>query len=92
MIESRIEKYLFDEIKKVGGICPKWVSPNMKGVPDRIVFLNNQVWFVELKSTTGIRSKIQEHFEKILLLYTRNYKVISSKEQVDAFIKDILNE
>ena len=92
MIESKIENYLFNEIKKAGGICPKWVSPNMKGVPDRIVFLNNQVWFVELKSTTGIRSKIQEHFEKILLLYTRNYKIINSKEQIDEFINDILRK
>jgi len=90
MIESKIEKYLFDEIKKVNGMCLKWVSPGNKGVPDRIIFLNKQIWFIELKSTTGERTKLQEHFEKILLLYTRNYKVISSKEQVDTFIKDIL--
>ena len=43
MIESKIEKYLFDEIKKVNGMCLKWVSPGNKGVPDRIVFLNKQI-------------------------------------------------
>lgn len=90
MIESKIEKYLFDEIKKVNGMCLKWVSPGNKGVPDRIVFLNKQIWFIELKSTTGERTKLQIFFEKLLLQYTNNYKVINSKEQVDIFIKDIL--
>jgi len=90
MIESKIEKYLFDEIKKVNGMCLKWVSPGNKGVPDRIIFLNKQIWFIELKSTTGERTKLQIFFEKLLLQYTNNYKVINSKEQVDIFIKDIL--
>jgi hypothetical protein len=90
MIESKIEKYLFEEIKKLGGMCLKWVSPGNKGVPDRIIFLNKQIWFIELKSTTGERTKLQIFFEKLLLQYTNNYKVINSKEQVDIFIKDIL--
>ena len=90
MIESKIEKYLFEEIKKRGGKCIKWVSPNRKGVPDRIVFLNKQIWFVELKSTTGKRDKLQILFEEFLLSYTDNYKVLNSKEQIDTFIKDIL--
>lgn len=90
MIESKIEKYLFDEIKKVNGMCLKWVSPGNKGVPDRIIFLNKQIWFIELKSTTGERTKLQIFFEKLLLQYTNNYKVINSKEQVDIFIKNIL--
>ena len=90
MIESKIEKYLFEEIKKLGGMCLKWTSTNRRGVPDRIVFLNKQIWFVELKSTTGERNKLQVLFEKHLLPYTGNYKVINSKEQVDKFIEGVL--
>ena len=37
--EKDIEKYLRDEIKKVGGIAYKFVSPGNSGVPDRLVLL-----------------------------------------------------
>ena len=37
--EKEIEKKLQEEVKKRGGIAPKWVSPGMSGVPDRLIFL-----------------------------------------------------
>ena len=37
MRESEIEKILVYEVKKLGGIAYKWVSPGNDGVPDRIV-------------------------------------------------------
>ena len=39
ILEKDIEKYLRDEIKKVGGIAYKFVSPGNSGVPDRLVLL-----------------------------------------------------
>ena len=39
MREKQIERKLVCEVKKRGGICPKWVSPGFDGVPDRLVFL-----------------------------------------------------
>ncbi len=89
MIESKIEKYLFDGIKKVGGKCLKWNSANTRGVPDRIVFVHSTVYFIELKSTVGRRSGLQEYFEKIIKSYNQNYLVINSKEQVDDFIRSL---
>ena len=84
--ESRIESYLRLEIEKIGGMCLKWVSPSNRGVPDRIVFINSQIWFIELKSTTGERSKLQIYFERLIRKYTDSYLVISSKEEVNKFV------
>ena len=50
-LEKEIEQKLVTEVKKMGGICPKWVSPGLNGVPDRIVFLpDGKIAFVELKA------------------------------------------
>ena len=37
MTEASIEKRLVEGVKKLGGICLKFVSPSTPGVPDRIV-------------------------------------------------------
>ena len=51
MRESVIEKHLADSIKRLGGLCWKFVSPNLAGVPDRIVAMpGGRVFFVELKA------------------------------------------
>lgn len=61
MRERDIEKILVAEVKKLGGRAYKWVSPGNDGVPDRIViFPNQQLIFVELKSETGRLSPLQE--------------------------------
>lgn len=39
MREKIVEQKLVSEVKKRGGVCPKWVSPSFGGVPDRLVFL-----------------------------------------------------
>ena len=54
MNESRIERHLVDGVKRLGGMCVKFVSPGTPGVPDRIIF-------VELKTETGRLSKIQRY-------------------------------
>lgn len=90
MLEKDIEQHLRKEVIKAGGICKKWVCPGHAGVPDRIVFLNGQVWFIELKSPTGRISKLQKEFHKDLRKHTDNLLVISSKELVDGFIHTIM--
>ncbi|HET8869771.1 MAG TPA: hypothetical protein VFM48_04960 [Aquabacterium sp.] len=39
MRESTIESYLVAQVEKRGGRAPKWVSPGLKAVMDRLVFL-----------------------------------------------------
>ncbi|NLH35866.1 MAG: VRR-NUC domain-containing protein [Lactococcus chungangensis] len=51
MLEKYIENKLVQEVKKLGGICPKFTSPGFDGVPDRLVLLpKGKFAFVELKA------------------------------------------
>ena len=53
-IEKDIERWLGNQLKKLGCIYMKFVSPGNDGMPDRIVILpGGAVIFVELKSTQG---------------------------------------
>jgi len=86
--EQEIEKYLRDEIKKVGGVAYKFVSPGNSGVPDRIVLLpGGEIHFIELKApgkkSTALQAGQQERISKLGF----NVMVIDSKERVDAFIR-----
>ena len=49
--EREIEKYFVQQVKKNGGLAPKFVSPGWDGVPDRLVLLpDGRMAFVELKA------------------------------------------
>ena len=51
MLEKYIEKKLVTEVKKMGGIAAKFVSPGLDGMPDRLVLLPyGKMAFVELKA------------------------------------------
>ncbi|OXS26886.1 MAG: nuclease [Acetobacterium sp. MES1] len=51
MREKEIEKKLALEVKKQGGICPKFVSPGLDGMPDRLVLLpGGRLAFIEVKA------------------------------------------
>ena len=60
MLEKELEKYFVSEIKKLGGLCYKFVSPGNSGVPDSIVVLPGAVHFVELKTKKGRLSPLQK--------------------------------
>ena len=51
MRERVVEQALVKAVHNRGGYCPKWVSPGLDGVPDRIVLLpGGKIGFVELKA------------------------------------------
>lgn len=91
MRESTIETYLRKKVKAAGGLCWKFVSPNLRGVPDRVVVtpLGNVYW-VELKAPgqTPRGDQLRRHEE----LRERNQTVlvIDSKEGVDFFVAGCL--
>lgn len=91
-IENDIEKYMIRQVKKTGGLCYKWVSPGTRGVPDRIVIYQRNIFFVELKrpgerprkDQLKIIEKINDQRVPVL--------VIDTKEKVDAFIVAIRSD
>ena len=51
MREKSIESKLVSEVKRRGGIAPKFVSPGLDGVLDRLILLpGGRIAFAELKS------------------------------------------
>ena len=86
MLEKEVEKYFNQEIKKIGGLSMKFVSPGKNGVPDRLVLLKGNVYFVELKKPgekpRALQIKIHKEFEEQGFPVT----TIDTKESVDNFI------
>lgn len=59
--EKYLERKLCAEVKAMGGIAYKFVSPGRRGVPDRMCVLpGGQVVFVELKSYGKKPTPLQE--------------------------------
>jgi hypothetical protein len=92
--EKTIERYLTQEVKKVGGESYKFTSPNRRGIPDRICIfppfqqgMNGPVWFIECKSTGQKLSPLQENELRRLANLGQLAAVIDSKAQVDSLIK-----
>ena len=51
MREKQTEQKLVSAVKKLGGIAPKFMSPGLDGMPDRIVLLpGGHMAFVEVKA------------------------------------------
>lgn len=57
--ESQLEKKFVGLVQARGGLARKFVSPNQRGVPDRIVIWPGVIHFVELKAWNGKLSKLQ---------------------------------
>lgn len=67
MREKYIERQLALEVKRRGGICPKWVSPGFVGAPDRLVFLpDGKFGLVEVKAPGEKPRPIQESRYRLL--------------------------
>jgi hypothetical protein len=64
MGEKLLESKLRREVKKMGGMAIKFVSPGHAGVADRIVIMpGGLIWFVELKSEGKKLSPLQKIFK-----------------------------
>lgn len=87
MRENLIEKYLRKRVKAAGGQCYKWVSPGLKGVPDRIVlFPGSRMCFVETKKTGRGAEKHQARRHAEIWLLGFPVLIIDSKPLVDSFV------
>ena len=92
MLERDIEKALVKRIKALGGLCEKFVSPNKRGVPDRVILLPlRRVIFVEVKSCGKVPTKLQlrDHARRRELGF--EVVVIDSIDAINMFIGEYLN-
>jgi hypothetical protein len=88
--ESKIEAHLIREVRRLGGTAYKFVSPNRRGVPDRLVLLPDRpVFFAEIKAPgEKLRPEQKREARRIGNLGTA-VLVFDSIEAVDKFFKRI---
>lgn len=91
MLEKEVEKYLNRRVKESGGLSFKWIS-TVTGVPDRIVFLREKCFLVELKTQTGSLSPRQILIFDELGEQGFPVHVLRDREDIEAFIFEAMRE
>lgn len=90
MREKVIEQKLVAEVKKAGGICPKWVSPGFDGVPDRIaMFPGGRIAFVEVKAPGEKPRPLQRARHELLRKLGFRVYVLDEIEKIGGIINEI---
>lgn len=90
MDEKTVERRLVDGVKKLGGMCLKFVSPSTPGVPDRLLIIPpGRILFVELKTETGRLSKIQRHVVGEMRKRGADVRVAKGRDEVDAILVEL---
>lgn len=90
MREKTIEHNLVMEVKRVGGLALKFVSPGFDGVPDRLVLLQGgKMGFVEVKAPGKHPRPLQEARHRLLRQMGFKVYVLDGTEQIGGIIDDI---
>lgn len=87
--ERAVEKMLVEGVKRVGGLCWKWVSPGRAGVPDRIVIVKSAVWFVEVKASGGKERPLQKAVRSMLEKVGAKCRVVIGADGVEEFLDEV---
>ena len=90
MLEKSIEKKLADAVKKRGGLAPKFVSPGLDGMPDRIVLMpGGRLAFVEVKAPGKKPRPLQEARHKMLRELGYTVYTLDDKDQIGGILDEI---
>ena len=90
MREREVEKRLTVEVKKRGGMSPKFVSPGYDGMPDRVVLLpHGKIAFVECKAPGEKPRALQHARHKLLRRLGFMVFVVDSPEQIGGMLDAI---
>jgi hypothetical protein len=87
--ERSVERKLTEGVKRVGGLCWKWVSPGRAGVPDRIVVVDACVWFVEVKAQGSKERPLQKSVRQMIERAGGQCRVVVGVEGVKDFLDEI---
>lgn len=90
MREKTIEAKLVSEVKKRGGICPKWVSPSFDGMPDRLVFLPDRHFgLVEVKAPGERPRPLQVSRHRLLQRLGFKVYILDAVEKIGGILDEI---
>lgn len=88
--ENEIEEALCKAVKKIGGLCLKFVSPGYDGVPDRIILIAyGKMAFVEVKAPGEKPRPLQVHVIEKIKSLGFNVFVLDSKDKIGGIIDAI---
>ena len=90
MREKQVERHLVEGVKKLGGLCCKFVSPGTSGVPDRIIITaQGRIIFAEIKTDRGVLSAIQKYTIGQMRLRHADVRVLYGLQQVRELLAEI---
>ncbi len=88
MKESTIESNFVKQVKAMGGMAIKLISPNFAGLPDRLVLLpHGKMFFVELKATGQKPRPLQIAVHRKLRKLGFDVYVIDSNEKINELLQ-----
>lgn len=90
MLESLIEQRLVKEVNRRDGLCLKFNSQSMTGIPDRIILMKNgTVGFVEVKQKGKKPRPLQELRMKQLRQLGFKVYTLDEKEKIGEILDEI---
>ncbi len=90
MREKQIERKLFQAVKAMDGLAPKFVSPGFDGVPDRLILLpGGKIAFAEVKAMGCKLRPLQVKRKRQLEALGFSVYVIDSPEQIGGILDEI---
>ena len=88
--ESELEKKLCKEVKALGGLALKFVSPGLAGMPDRLILIAiGKIGFVEVKALKKKPRKLQKIRHKQLQELGFQVYVLDKESQIGGIIDAI---
>lgn len=90
MQEANVEKYLIRYVKDKGGLCLKFISASMRGLPDRIVILpQGKIFFIELKAKGKKPRPEQTRVHTLFSSLGTKVYTADSKEKVRSVVDEV---
>lgn len=90
MREKTIEAKLVQAVLTKGGLAPKFISPGLDGVPDRLVLLpGGRIAFIELKAPGKTLRPLQVRRKRQLEALGFSVYCIDGVEQIESVLQQI---
>lgn len=90
MREKETEAKLVKAVRKLGGLAPKFISPGLDGVPDRLILLpGGKIAFIELKAENRKMRPLQVKRKRQLEALGFLVYCIDRPEQIGGILNEI---